>query len=226
MSASFSASSSTAQRPLEQLINAFARLPGVGPKTAQRYAFFVLKQPPELASLMASAIETARTEVKSCRVCHHWSHQDPCEICENPKRTQHQICVVESQQDVFALERTQTFTGLYHVLGGLIAPLDGVGPEQLNVRTLLERLPLALPASADFIDDSDSTMTSSPPVLEIILALPPSTEGDTTSLYLSRILKPLGVRLSRIAYGLPVGGDLDYADQLTLTRALDGRTSF
>jgi recombination protein RecR len=221
MSAPFSASSSTAHRPLEQLINAFARLPGVGPKTAQRYAFFVLKQPPEVASLMASAIETARTEVKSCRVCHHWSHQDPCEICENPKRTTHQICVVESQQDVFALERTQTFTGLYHVLGGLIAPLDGVGPDQLNVRTLLERLPLALPTDAPpSFDDSDSIP------LEIILALPPSTEGDTTSLYLSRILKPLGVRLSRIAYGLPVGGDLDYADQLTLTRALDGRTSF
>jgi recombination protein RecR len=201
-----------AQRPLEQLINAFARLPGVGPKTAQRYAFFVLKQPPEIAQLIASAITTAKTEVKSCRICHHWSHQDPCEICENPKRNALQLCVVESQQDVFALERTQTFTGKYHVLGGLIAPLDGVGPDQLNTRTLLERLPL---------NTADESL-----VIEVILALPPSTEGDTTSLYLSRILKPLGVKVSRIAYGLPVGGDLDYADQLTLTRALDGRTSF
>lgn len=202
-----------AQRPLEQLINAFARLPGVGPKTAQRYAFFVLKQPPEVAQLIASAITTAKTEVKSCQVCHHWSHQDPCEICENPKRNALQLCVVESQQDVFALERTQTFTGKYHVLGGLIAPLDGVGPDQLTIRTLLERLPIAA---------AKPTME----VMEVILALPPSTEGDTTSLYLSRILKPLGVKVSRIAYGLPVGGDLDYADQLTLTRALDGRTSF
>ncbi|MCX5920598.1 MAG: recombination mediator RecR [Candidatus Melainabacteria bacterium] len=201
-----------AQRPLEQLINAFARLPGVGPKTAQRYAFFVLKQPPEIAQLIASAITTAKTEVKSCRICHHWSHQDPCEICENPKRNALQLCVVESQQDVFALERTQTFTGKYHVLGGLIAPLDGVGPDQLNTRTLLERLPL---------NTADESL-----IIEVILALPPSTEGDTTSLYLSRILKPLGVKVSRIAYGLPVGGDLDYADQLTLTRALDGRTSF
>jgi recombination protein RecR len=208
-----SPTASHAQRPLEQLINAFARLPGVGPKTAQRYAFFVLKQPPEIAQLIASAITTAKTDVKACRVCHHWSHQDPCEICENPKRNALQICVVESQQDVFALERTQTFSGKYHVLGGLIAPLDGVGPEQLAMRTLLERLPIAA------VEPTTEEM-------EVILALPPSTEGDTTSLYLSRILKPLGVKVSRIAYGLPVGGDLDYADQLTLTRALDGRTSF
>jgi recombination protein RecR len=193
---------------LAELIEAFGQLPSVGPKTAQRFAFYLLKQPQEATDRLATALKEAKAQMKACSQCHHWSSQDPCELCQNPKRNPQLLCVVEGPQDVYALERTHQFSGRYHVLGGLLSPLDGIGPSQLNVQTLLHRLP---------------TQPAERAAMEVILALPPSTEGDTTSLYLHGVLQPLGVQVSRIAYGLPVGGDLDYADQLTLSRALEGR---
>jgi recombination protein RecR len=188
--------------PLSRLMESFQKLPGVGPKTAQRLAFYVLKQPEVFASSFAQALITAKESVKPCPICFHLSSQAPCEICQSKHRLQQQVCVVADPRDVFALERTQEYRGLYHVLGGVISPLDGIGPEQLNIKSLLER-----------------TLTLD----EIILALPPTTEGDTTSLYLAKLLAPLKITVSRIAFGLPVGGDLDYADSLTITRALQGR---
>lgn len=202
--------------PLAHLMEALATLPGVGPKTAQRYAFHLLReQNSEQALQLAQAIVHATEAIGACSVCNHLSAQNPCELCTAPNRNNHKLCVVADPREVFALERTHQFDGRYHILGGVIAPLDGVGPEQLKIRELLNRLSSKENASSD---DSNA-------VMEVILALPPTTEGDTTSLYLARLLKPLGVKVSRIAFGLPVGGDLDYADNLTLSRALQGRNT-
>ncbi|MFM7389988.1 MAG: recombination mediator RecR [Vampirovibrionales bacterium] len=202
---------------LRSLIDSLSQLPSVGPKTAQRYAIHLLKQPQHQALGLATALQHLHRDVGFCSQCFHWADASQhtgsspllCDICKNPKRHTHSICVVETPQDVYALERMQTFKGTYHVLGGLISPLAGVGPEHLTLRPLLERL-----------QQSDA------PELELVLALPPSAEGDTTSLYIAGLLKPLnlGIQLTRLAYGLPVGGDLDYADQLTLAKAFAGRT--
>jgi recombination protein RecR len=204
---------------LEQLMHALEHLPGVGPKTAQRLAFHLLKQPESFIRQFAETLVTAHLKIKPCSVCFHLSEQNPCPLCQSPKRHRETLCVVVDPRDVMALERTQNYHGLYHVLGGLISPLDGVGPEQLNIKALLNRLK----ANANSEPQADAEPVTL--IREVILALPPSTEGDTTSLYLTRLLKPTGLILSRIAFGLPVGGDLDYADHLTLTRAMDGRRS-
>ena len=196
--------------PLAKLIDTFQKLPGVGPKTAQRLAFHVLKQPSDFSQQFAHALTEAKASIRECSVCHNLTANDPCEICSNTSRHQHQVCVVAQPQDLMALERTHQYRGLYHILGGVISPLEGRGPDQLNMESLLKRCP---------VDSSDDGLK------EVILALPPTTEGDTTSLYLARLLKPLGLQVTRIAFGLPVGGDLDYADQLTITRALEGRSS-
>ena len=178
-------------------------MPGIGPRTAQRLALHLLRQPEEQIRSFADALLTARTQVGQCQTCFHLSADPTCEICRNPERSNGQICVVADSRDLLALERTREFSGRYHVLGGLISPMDGIGPDLLQISSLVKRV------ADDNID-------------EVILALTPSVEGDTTSLYAARLLKPF-TRVSRIAYGLPVGSELEYADDVTLSRALEGR---
>ncbi len=202
--------SQTFVAPLAALIEAFQQLPGVGPKTAQRYAFYMLQASQEKTEKLVESLQNAKTHVQECRVCHQWSVSSPCPLCTDAHRAETLICVVESPQDVYALERTQSFKGKYHVLGGVLSPMDGVGADALNIRTLQDRIQALVGVH-------------SAEALEILFALPPSTQGEMTSLYMARQLKPMGVKVTRIAYGLPVGGELDYADQLTLSRALEGR---
>ena len=185
------------------MIDQFERLPGIGPRTAQRLALYLLRQPEEQIHSFADALLAARSQVGQCQTCFHLSAEPICEICRNPERSNGLICVVADSRDLLALERTREYAGRYHVLGGLISPMDGIGPEMLQISSLVKRV------AADEIK-------------EVILALTPSVEGDTTSLYLARLLKPF-TQVSRIAYGLPVGSELEYADDVTLSRALEGR---
>ncbi|HEY1116271.1 MAG TPA: recombination mediator RecR [Acidimicrobiales bacterium] len=189
---------------VQNLIDQLGRLPGIGPKSAQRIAYHLLKVPKEDALALASAVATAKERVRFCEVCHNLSEAPRCQICADPRRDVTVVCVVEEPRDIVSVERTGGFRGRYHVLGGAINPMEGVGPDQLKVRELLARI------------DVDH-------VTEVILCTNPNLEGDTTAMYLARLLKPLGVRVTRIASGLPVGGDLEYADELTLGRALEGR---
>jgi recombination protein RecR len=188
---------------LQQLIEEFSHFPGIGRKTAQRLALHVLKLPRDEVVQMAKALVGVKDRIRHCTVCSNITEQDPCVICASPKRDRSLVCVVEEPNDVMAVEKTNEYRGLYHVLGGALSPLDGIGPDQLRVRELLTRI------------NSD--------VGEVILAMNPNVEGEATTIYLSRLLKPLGVRVSRIARGIPVGGDLEFADEATLTRALEGR---
>ena len=197
-------------RPLARLIEQFERLPGIGPRTAQRLALHLLRQPEEQIRSFADALLAARSQVGHCRCCFHLSADPLCEICRNEGRRNGQLCVVADSRDLLALERTREFKGGYHVLGGLISPMDGIGPDLLQIQPLVERVA------------GSGEHAGAPPVEEVILALTPSVEGDTTSLYLARLLKPF-TAVSRIAYGLPVGSELDYADEVTLARALEGR---
>jgi recombination protein RecR len=190
--------------PLARLIDALGALPTIGPKTAQRLAYHILRLPPEQAEALAQAILEARARTRYCSVCWNLTDDDPCAICRNPQRTAAVICVVEDPRDVVALERTREFKGRYHVLHGAISPLDGVGPDDLRIAELLERVRTG-------------------EVDEVIVATNPRVEGEATAIYLARLLKPLGVRVTRIAHGLPVGADLEYADEVTLARALEGR---
>jgi recombination protein RecR len=191
-------------RPLAKLIEEFQKFPGVGPKSAQRMAFHILSLSSENVHGLASAIVDAKDRVKHCSRCFHYSAQDPCEICASDRRDRHTICVVAEPRDLIALERTREYKGSYHVLTGLISPMEGKGPEQLSIRELIHRV------------DSEE-------VKEVILAISPTVEGDATVLYLNHLLKPLGIKVTRIAFGLPVGGDLEYADDVTLSRAMEGR---
>lgn len=190
--------------PLARLIEEFQKFPGVGPKSAQRMAFFVLNMSTQDVANLSRVLVDAKDKVKHCSNCYHLSANDPCEICTNDKRDIKTICVVADSRDVIALEKTREYKGSYHVLNGLISPLEGRGPEQLRVRELLQR-------------------TGSQEPKEIILAINPTIEGDATVLYLSSLLKPLAIKITRIAFGLPVGSDLEFADEVTLTRALEGR---
>lgn len=192
--------------PVQDLIDAFSRLPGIGPKTASRLTFFLLKAPDDLSRDLAAALEALKTETTYCSLCYNitTAGRTLCEICADPDRDESLICVVEEPLDVLALERTEGFQGRYHVLHGALSPIEGIGPEDLKIRQLLERVRVG------GID-------------EVILATNPSLEGDATAMYLRQQLLPLGVRVTRLARGLPVGGDLEYADQHTLLRALAGR---
>jgi recombination protein RecR len=192
-------------KPLARLIEELERLPGVGPKTAQRLAFHLLRQPPEEVRGLAEAMVAARETVRPCAECFNLTDGERCAICEDPRRDRGQICVVAQARDVAAMEATGEYDGLYHVLGGLISPMEGIGPEELSIGALLERLKQG-------------------GVREVIIATNPVVEGDATAMYLARLIKPLGIKVTRIALGLPVGGDLDYADQVTIARALAGRT--
>ncbi len=190
--------------PVQELIDQFSRLPGIGPKSAQRIAFFLLKASKEDAQRLAHAISEMKERVSFCRRCFGIADAEECLICADPRRDTHVLCVVEEPRDVIAVEKTQEFRGRYHVLQGAISPIDGIGPDQLRVGELLERVDVEK-------------------ISEVILCTNPNIEGEATAMYLARELKPLGVRVTRIASGLPVGGDLEYADELTLGRALEGR---
>lgn len=191
--------------PVQDLIDELGRLPGIGPKSAQRIAFHLLDADKDEVQQLVEAITTVKTSVSFCVICGNVTEQEECAICRDARRDRSVICVVEESKDVMAIERTRSYRGLYHVLGGAISPLQGVGPDQLRIRELMTRL-------------SDET------VQEIVLAMDPNLEGEATSTYLTRMLKTLGIRVTRLASGLPVGGDLEYADEVTLGRAFEGRT--
>lgn len=190
--------------PLTRLVEELQRLPGVGPKSAQRLAFHMLKAPRENAERLAAAIRDVKERVTYCSTCNNITDTDPCEFCRGAERDQHVICVVEEPQNVSGIERIGEFKGVYHVLMGAISPLQGIGPDELKIKGLLTRI-------------ADGNVT------EVILATNPNVEGETTALYLARLLKPLGVKVTRIAVGVPVGSDLEYADQWTMGKALEGR---
>lgn len=189
---------------IQDLIDELGRLPGIGPKSAQRIAFHLLATDATDVERLATVLRRVKAEVKFCRICGNVSDSEECRICRDPRRDATVICVVEEPKDVVAVERTREFRGRYHVLGGAISPIDGVGPDDLRVRELLHRL-------------TDATVT------ELILATDPNLEGEATATYLARLIKPMGITVSRLASGLPVGGDLEYADEVTLGRAFSGR---
>ncbi len=190
--------------PITRLIEALSRLPGVGSKTAQRLTFHLLNMPEKEVEDLAKAIVYAKRSVKYCTVCCNITDSEKCEICSNPNRDHSIICVIEDPKDVAAVERTREFKGLYHVLHGAISPMDGVGPDDIKIRELLARL-----------HDEE--------IKEIIIATNPNIEGEATAMYISRLIKPLGIKVTRIAHGVPVGGDIEYADEVTLMKALEGR---
>ncbi|HEX7353569.1 MAG TPA: recombination mediator RecR [Mycobacteriales bacterium] len=190
--------------PVQDLIEELGRLPGVGPKSAQRIAFHLLAADPADVARLAHALTEVKDKVRFCTVCGNVAEQDECRICRDPRRGQDVICVVEEPKDVVAIERTREFRGRYHVLGGAISPIEGIGPDDLRIRELMARL-------------ADGA------VQEVILATDPNTEGEATATYLARMIGPMGLRVTRLASGLPVGGDLEYADEVTLGRAFEGR---
>lgn len=190
--------------PLIKLTEQFERLPGIGKKTAQRLAFYILDMPKEKAEEFASAILEAKEKIKRCSVCQNLTDQEVCGICSDDTRDNTTICVVETPQDVIAFERTKEYRGLYHVLHGLISPMEGIGPEQIFIKELMAR-------------------TGSGKVTEIIMATNPTVEGEATAAYLARLVRPMKIKATRLAYGIPVGGNLEYADEVTLYRALEGR---
>ncbi|MBO2537412.1 MULTISPECIES: recombination mediator RecR [Rummeliibacillus] len=190
--------------PISKLIDSFMKLPGIGPKTASRLAFFVLTMQEDAVLNFAKALVDAKRNLSYCSVCGHITDVDPCYICQDQQRDRSTICVVQDPKDVIAMEKMRDYHGLYHVLHGAISPMDGIGPEDINVPSLLKRL-------------------QNEEVQELILATNPTIEGEATAMYISRLVKPSGVRTTRIAHGLPVGGDLEYADEVTLSKALEGR---
>jgi recombination protein RecR len=192
---------------IQDLIDELGRLPGVGPKSAQRIAFHIIQSDRVDVTRLAEVLKTVKERVKFCIICGNISEEDLCKICRDPRRDKTAICVVEESKDVLAIEKTREFKGTYHVLGGAISPIDGVGPENLRIKELMKRL-------------SETTIS------EIIIATDPNLEGEATATYLTRLIKPLGVKVSRLASGLPVGGDLEYADEITLGRAFEGRRSY
>jgi len=211
---------------VETLVEQFTKLPTIGRKTAQRLAAYVLKMPREEVVDLARALVAVKDRVKYCDVCFNVTDEERCPICRSLKRNHSIICVVEEPNDVMALERTNEYGGVYHVLGGVISPLDGIGPEDLHIRELVARIAAATGDAVPAVHEPGSPYDAPVPVREVILAMNPNVEGDTTSYYLSQLLKPFNVRITRIARGLPIGGDLEYADEATLSRALEGRVTF
>jgi len=193
-----------AAEPIARLVEEFNKLPGIGPKSAQRLTYHLLRAPGEQAEALAEAIRAVKEKLSLCSICLNITDSDPCPICRDTERDHTTICVVEEPIDILPLERTKKFNGLYHVLHGVIAPADGIGPEELKIKEFLSRLNGGL-------------------VTEVILATNPNLEGETTSMYLQRLVAPLGIRVTRLARGLPYGGDLEYADDVTIARALEGR---
>ena len=192
---------------IQDLIDELGRLPGVGPKSAQRIAFHIIQSDRVDVSRLAEILKTVKERVKFCTTCGNISEEELCRICKDPRRDNSSICVVEESKDVLAIEKTREFKGKYHVLGGAISPIDGIGPENLRINELMTRL-------------------AQTQINEVIIATDPNLEGEATATYLTRLIKPLGVKVSRLASGLPVGGDLEYADEITLGRAFEGRRSY
>jgi len=192
---------------IQDLIDELGRLPGVGPKSAQRIAFHIIQSDRVDVTRLAEVLKTVKERVKFCSICGNISEEALCKICRDPRRDKTSICVVEESKDVLAIEKTREFKGSYHVLGGAISPIDGVGPENLRIKELMTRL-------------------AETAIGEVIIATDPNLEGEATATYLTRLIKPLGVKVSRLASGLPVGGDLEYADEITLGRAFEGRRSY
>lgn len=190
-------------KPLADLIGELSKLPGIGNRTAQRLAFHLLEADYTEAKALANAIMEAKEKITYCSICSNLTEADPCYLCDDPQRDQTMICVVESPRDIIAMEKTGEFRGLYHVLHGAISPMDGVGPDDIRIKELLPRIQAG--------------------VQEVIIATDPNVEGEATAMYISRLLKPFGVKCTRLAAGLPVGGDLEYADEVTLSKALEGR---
>ncbi|MBN1658980.1 MAG: recombination protein RecR [Anaerolineae bacterium] len=190
--------------PVTRLIEAFSQLPGIGPKTASRLTFYLLRRPPEQAASLADALRALKERIVYCQTCYNITEQSPCAVCQDEARDRSLVCVVEEPLDVLAIERTGEYRGLYHVLHGAISPVDGIGPDELRIDELMRRL-------------------KDEPVREVLLATNPNLEGEATAMYLARLLQARGVRVTRLARGLPVGGDLEYADAVTLSRALEGR---
>jgi len=192
---------------IQDLIDELGRLPGVGPKSAQRIAFHIIQSDRVAVSRLAEILKMVKERVKFCTTCGNISEEELCRICKDPRRDNSSICVVEESKDVLAIEKTREFKGKYHVLGGAISPIDGIGPENLRIKELMTRL-------------------AQTQINEVIIATDPNLEGEATATYLTRLIKPLGVKVSRLASGLPVGGDLEYADEITLGRAFEGRRSY
>jgi recombination protein RecR len=192
---------------IQDLIDELGRLPGVGPKSAQRIAFHIIQSERVDVTRLAEVLKTVKERVKFCTICGNITEEEICKICRDPRRDNTSICVVEESKDVIAIEKTREFKGKYHVLGGAISPIDGIGPENLRIRELMQRL-------------------AETQIAEVIIATDPNLEGEATATYLTRLIKPIGVKVSRLASGLPVGGDLEYADEVTLGRAFEGRTSY
>jgi recombination protein RecR len=192
---------------IQDLIDELGRLPGVGPKSAQRIAFHIIQSERVDVTRLAEVLKTVKERVKFCAICGNITEEELCKICRDPRRDNTSICVVEESKDVIAIEKTREFKGKYHVLGGAISPIDGIGPENLRIRELMQRL-------------------AETQIAEVIIATDPNLEGEATATYLTRLIKPMGVKVSRLASGLPVGGDLEYADEVTLGRAFEGRTSY
>ena len=190
--------------PVTRLIDELKRLPGIGQKTAQRLAFFLLRSDRDQALALSDAIREAKERIRQCSVCNNITDTDPCFFCTSPSRNKSLICVVEEATNIQAVEKTRQFSGMYHVLGGALSPLQGIGPNQLHIKSLIERL-------------------KSGAVEEIIIATNPTAEGEATAVYLSKLIKPVGVRVTRIAMGIPVGSDLEYADEVTMLKAMEGR---
>lgn len=191
-------------KPLAKLINELSKLPGIGTKSAQRLAFHILSLEDAEAERLAEAITCAKREMKYCSLCGNLTDEDPCAICSDPARRDDVICVVESPRDVMAMERIKEFNGLYHVLHGVISPMEGIGPEDINLKSLIQRL-------------------QANDVKELIIATNPNIEGEATAMYIARLIKPAGIKVTRIAHGIPIGGDLEYADEVTLLKSLEGR---
>ena len=188
---------------IEKLIQSFEKLPSIGHKTAARLAFHILNSSEEETNEFINSIQNAKKNLKYCSKCYNISDNDPCTICSNPKRNENIICVVEDVRDIIAIERTHEYNGVYHVLHGSISPMNGIGPDDIKIKELLARM--------------------TPEIKEVIIATNPRVEGEATAMYISKLLKPLGVKVSRIAHGIPIGGDLEYTDEITLSKALEGR---
>ena len=203
-------------KSVANLIEAFETLPGIGPKTAARLTYYLLHAPDNLAQKLSEAARDLKTKTKICSICQNITEVDPCEVCEDPNRDQSIICVVEDPLDVWAIEKSASYSGLYHVLHGVIAPLENIGPEDLRINELLSRL------KKSYSDNPKQGLA----LKELILATNPSMEGEATAMYIQRLVKPLGIKTTRIARGIPIGAEIEYADEVTLRRALEGRKEY
>ena len=203
-------------KSVSDLIETFEALPGIGPKTAARLTYYLLHAPDNLAQKLSEAARDLKTKTKICSICQNITEVDPCEVCEDPNRDQSIICVVEDPLDVWAIEKSASYSGLYHVLHGVIAPLENIGPEDLRINELLSRL------KKSYSDNPKQGLT----LKELILATNPSMEGEATAMYIQRLVKPLGIKTTRIARGIPIGAEIEYADEVTLRRALEGRKEY